>query len=341
MPLEPDITLPSRDQLVAIIRIQTEIARQGLDLAQIMSVVVQRSLDLIKAEGAVVELSEGDDMVYQAVSGIAAGQLGLRLKLASSLSGLCVLSGEIQRCTDTETDERVDRAACRRMHIRSMLVVPLQHEGTTVGVLKVMSKAVAAFNDADEAVLGLLAEVLGADMFMAARYAAQDLYHRATHDEMTGVANRALFFDRLRSDLSRVARDGSEFGLLIIDMDGLKAINDNCGHRAGDAAICEVARRASQALRKSDTIARLGGDEFGVLLQPTNGMSYLAEGVERLREVISKPFEFESNWLQLGVSIGAAIAPKDGSNLEGLMEHADKAMYSNKRERKLVDNLAR
>ena len=76
-------------------------------------------------------------------------------------------------------------------------------------------------------------------------------------------------------------------------------------------------------------------------MQPTNGMSYLAEGVERLREVISKPFEFESNWLQLGVSIGAAIAPKDGSNLEGLMEHADKAMYSNKRERKRMDNLAR
>ena len=113
-----------------------------------------------------------------------------------------------------------------------------------------MSKAVAAFHDADEAVLSLLAEVLGADMFMAARYAAHDLYHRATHDEMTGIANRALFFDRIRSDLSRAARDGSEFGLLIIDMDGLKAINDNFGHRAGDAAICEVARRASQALRK-------------------------------------------------------------------------------------------
>lgn len=341
MPRESDLTLPNRDQLIAIIRIQTEIARQGLDLAQVMSVVVERALELIKSEGAVIELAEDEDMVYRAASGIAAGQLGLRLKLASSLSGRCVLSGEILRCIDTETDERVDRAACRRMHVRSMLVVPLQHEGTTVGVLKVMSKAVAAFNDADEAVLGLLAEVLGADMFMAARYAAQDLYHRATHDEMTGVANRALFFDRLRSDLSRVARDGSEFGLLIIDMDGLKAINDNCGHRAGDAAICEVARRASQALRKSDTIARLGGDEFGVLLQPTNGMSYLAEGVERLREVISKPFEFESNWLQLGVSIGAAIAPKDGSNLEALMEHADKAMYSNKRERKRVDNLAR
>lgn len=341
MPLESDLTLPSREQLIAIIRIQTEIARQGLDLAQVMSVVVEHALELVKAEGAVIELAEDEDMVYRAVSGIASGQLGLRLKRASSLSGRCVLSGEILRCIDTETDERVDRAACRRMHIRSMLVVPLQHEGTTVGVLKVMSKAAAAFNDSDEAVLGLLAEVLGADMFMAAKYASQDLYHRATHDEMTGVANRSLFFDRIRSDLSRAARDGSEFGLLIIDMDGLKAINDNYGHRAGDAAICEVAHRASQALRKSDTIARLGGDEFGVILQPTNGMSYLTEGIQRLRKVISEPFEFESNWLQLGVSIGAAIAPKDGLSLEALMEHADKAMYQNKRERKRSDSLSR
>lgn len=340
MPREPDITLPSRDQLIAIIRIQTEIARQGLDLAQVMSVVVERALDLIKAEGAVIELAEDEDMVYRAVSGIAAGQLGLRLKRANSLSGRCVMSGEILRCTDTETDERVDRAACRRMNIRSMLVIPLRHEDTTVGVLKVMSKAVAAFNDADEAVLGLLAEVLGADMFMAATYAAQNLYYRATHDEMTGVANRALFFDRLRSDLARAARDGSEFGLLLIDMDGLKAINDHYGHRAGDAAICEVARRATHALRRSDIIARLGGDEFGVILQPTNGMSYLAEGVERLREAISEPFEFESNWLKLGVSIGAAIALKDGTTLEALVEHADKAMYQNKRERKRLDNLS-
>ena len=125
MPRESDLTLPSREQLIAIIRIQTEIARQGLDLAQVMSVVVERALELVKAEGAVIELAEDEEMVYRAVSGIAAGQLGLRLKLASSLSGRCVLSGEILRCIDTETDERVDRAACRRMHIRSMLVVPL------------------------------------------------------------------------------------------------------------------------------------------------------------------------------------------------------------------------
>lgn len=341
MPSAPDVTLPSRDQLLAIIRVQTEIARHGLDLAPVMAVVVERALDLVKADGAVIELAEDDEMVYRAVSGIAAGQLGLRLKLASSLSGLCVLSGDIQHCSDTESDSRVDRAACRRMHIRSMVAVPLVHAATTIGVLKVMSKTVAAFAAVDEAVLGLLAEVLAADMFFAAKYATDDLYYRATHDEMTGLANRALFFDRIRNELARVKREGIEFGLLLIDMDGLKAINDSYGHLAGDAAICEIAKRARQTLRGSDTIARLGGDEFGVILQPSSGISFLAEGAARLQKAISQPFQYDSRQLILGASIGAAIATKDGLDLEALLEHADQAMYQNKRERKQLAGAGR
>ena len=337
MPCEPDVTLPSRDQLVAIIRIQSEMAKHGLDLAQVMSVVVDRALDLVKADGAVIELAEKDEMVYRAVSGVASGQLGLRLKLASSLSGSCVRSGEITRCIDTETDSRVNRAACRRMNVRSMVAIPLVHSGMTVGVLKVMSTFVGTFDPVDEAVLGLLAEVLSADMFFAAKYAADDLYYRATHDEMTGLANRALFFDRLRNELARVEREGIEFGLLMLDMDGLKAINDSYGHRAGDAAICEVAKRASQSLRKSDTIARLGGDEFGVILHPTNGLLFLAESVERLQKAICQPLQYESRQLMLSVSIGAAVAIKDGLDLDALLEHADQAMYQNKRERKRLE----
>ena len=331
---EPDVTLPSREQLVAIIRIQTEMAKHGLDLAQVMSVVVDRALGLVKADGAAIELAENDEMVYRAVSGVASGQLGLRLKLASSLSGLCVLSGEITRCIDTETDNRVNRMACRRMHVRSMVAIPLVHSGVTVGVLKVMSTLVDSFDPVDEAVLGLLAEVLSADMYFAAKYAADDLYYRATHDEMTGLPNRALFFDRIRNELARVEREGIEFGLLMLDMDCLKEINDNHGHRAGDAAICEVAKRASHTLRKSDAVARLGGDEFGVILQPTNGILFLAESVERLQKAICQPFQYESRQLMLGVSIGASVAIKDGLDLDALLDHADQAMYLNKRARK-------
>lgn len=329
-----DESLLSRNQLLSIIRIQGEIARQGLDLSQVMAVIVERCLELIRADGAVIELAEGQEMVYRAASGIASGQLGLRLNMGRSLSGLCVLSGEPQRCVDTEKDERVDRAACRRMHIRSMLIIPLRHDDATVGVLKVIAKTAEAFDDVDEAVLGLLADVLGADMFFAAKYAADDLYHRATHDELTGVANRALFFDRARNELLRLQRQSAGFALLMLDMDGLKDINDRFGHRAGDAAICEVARRADDALRKSDTLARLGGDEFAVLLQPVANSGDVASSAERLRQAICQPFQFGSEQLRLSVSVGASVASSDDACLDDLIERADKAMYRDKRERK-------
>ncbi len=334
MPHGPDATLPSRDQLIAIIHTQTEIARQGLDLAQVMGVVVERTLELIEADGAAIELSDGEHMVYRAVSGIAAGQLGLRLGLGSSLSGLCVRTGEVQRCLDTELDPRVDQASCRSLNIRSMLIIPLQHAGCVVGVLKVMFRNVAGFKPSDEAVLGLLAEVLGASMFFAQQFAADDLYYRATHDQMTGLANRALFFDRVRSELARVKREGSAFGLLMLDMDGLKAINDGLGHRAGDAALCEVGQRLQQALRQSDLLARLGGDEFGILLLSADGLHGLQEGCERLHAAVAQPFQFEEQWLSLGISIGAVRAPEAGVSLEDLLEQADRAMYQNKRVRK-------
>lgn len=329
-----DASLLSRDQLLSIIRIQSEIARQGMDLSQVMAVIVERCLDLIRADGAVIELAEGHEMVYRAVSGIASGQLGLRLNLTRSLSGLCVLSGEPQRCMDTETDDRVDRAACRRMQIRSMLVIPLRHDDATVGVLKVLAKTACAFAPADEAVLGFLADVLGADMFFAAKYASDDLYYRATHDEMTGVANRALFLDRARNELLRLQRQSADFGLLMLDMDGLKEINDRFGHRAGDAAICEVARRAADAVRQSDTLARLGGDEFAVLLQPLANADDVAVSAERVRLAICHPFQFGTQRLDLSVSVGASVAHRDDATLDDLIERADQAMYSDKRERK-------
>ena len=123
------------DQLLAIIRIQTEIAKLGLDFGGVMGLVVDKALVLVEAEGAVIELAEGDDMVYRAASGLAGGQVGLRVSRQSSLSGLCVETGQPMLCNDSENDPRVDLAACRKVGLRSMLVVPLKHDESVVGVL--------------------------------------------------------------------------------------------------------------------------------------------------------------------------------------------------------------
>lgn len=325
---------PGNATLLEIVRAQTEIAKLGLDLGGVMAFVAERGQHLTHAHGAVVELAEHDEMVYRAASGIAGHLLGLRLKRVGSLSGLCVQSGRIMRCDDSELDDRVDREACRRVGLRSMIVTPLRHLDTTVGVLKVMSPEVNAFTEDDIQVLELISELIAAAMYHAARNETNELYLQATHDALTGLPNRALFYDRLRQSIQLATRSSAVLGILNLDLDGLKPINDRYGHRVGDAAIREAAMRISGSARRSDTVARLGGDEFGVILPGIHGRADAEQQSERMTERVAQPFEFEGQRLDLGVSVGIAVLPDDGTDMTGLIDRADKAMYAIKRERK-------
>lgn len=325
--------MPSQKQLMDVIGIQSEIAKLGLDLGGVMMLVTERTLPLIGADGAVIELAEGEDMVYRAVAGTTRPHLGLRLKRENSLSGLCVTLGETLHCDDSELDPRVDREACRKIGLRSMIVMPLKHEGATVGVLKAMSAQPGKFTNADIVLLGLLSEVVAAAIFFATRYDSDTLFHLATHDGMTGLANRALFMDRMRHVITESTRNRKTSGVLMIDMDGLKQINDTYGHRIGDTVIKEFANRIMAVARISDTVARLGGDEFGVILTPIDSPQGLASAVQRLNSHIEPPFLFEGKTYQLRASIGTAQLPDDGDDINKLIEIADQRMYATKRER--------
>lgn len=322
---------PSSSTLLEIIRVQTEIAKAGLDLGEVMALVARRAQLLTNAAGAVVELAEGEQMVYRAAAGIAEPQLGLRLQRHGSLSGLCVAQGQSLYCQDSETDERVDRAACRKVGLRSMIVVPLHHLQVPVGVLKVASPLPNAFGDADMQLLGLMSELIAAAMFHAARFESSELYHRATHDALTGIGNRALFFDRLRQSLAQAERHSERVGILFLDMDGLKPINDVYGHRAGDAAIKALAQRLAGECRQTDTVARVGGDEFGVILSRVDSRGGAELKRDRLTECIDLPLQFEQHQLRLSASIGLAVFPDDGHKIDSLVDLADQAMYQIKR----------
>ncbi|MYN45613.1 diguanylate cyclase [Pseudoduganella sp. FT93W] len=319
--------------LLEVIRVQTEIARLGLDLGGVMQLVCQYASSLCHGDGAVVELAEGDEMVYRATAGIAEGQLGLRLQRSGSLSGLCVTENRILQCDDSETDPRVDRPACRKVGFRSMLVVPLHYDHDIVGVLKVIAVRTHAFSPEIAQILGLLSELIGAAIFNAAKYESSDLYVRATHDDLTGLANRSLFYDRLRQQLAVARRAHSQLAIISIDMDGLKTINDSRGHRAGDAAIRQVAQRIGKVLREGDLAARLGGDEFAVLLPSVRDRASMDDKCARLRLAISAPFLYEGRELPLAASIGYAICPEQGYDLDELMDQADQAMYRAKQQR--------
>lgn len=319
--------------LMEIIRMQTEIAKLGLDLAGVVDAVVERIPTITNADGAIVEYIEGEEMIYRGASGFARPLLGKRVKREASLSGLCVRLGQVLRSDDVLLDPRVDTTPFEEVGVRSIVVAPLKHDGSVVGVLKIVSASTHAFTVRDVRVLELMSELIAAAMYHAARNESNALYQQATHDGLTGVANRMLFFDRLRSRIYPGRRQIEPIGILLIDVDGLKNINDSFGHRAGDAAIRETALRISRIPRRSDVVARLGGDEFGVILGEISNSSDLIAIVERIAQEIDQPFRFEGHTLPLTASIGHARYPDDGKDIDALLEVADRSMYQMKRSR--------
>ncbi|MEG5174912.1 diguanylate cyclase domain-containing protein [Microcoleus sp. B3-D7] len=162
-------------RLGIVIATQQEIAIRNPNLDAVMAVIAERTQDLTRADGAVIEMVEGDEMVYRAASGIASAYVGLRLKVGTSLSGKCIATGQIMLCEDSETDARVDRAACGRIGLRSMVVVPLFYQDDRVGVLKVLSAKPSAFTESDIQTLQLMAGFLASSLHLASEFDAKNI----------------------------------------------------------------------------------------------------------------------------------------------------------------------
>jgi len=156
--------------------------------------------------------------------------------------------------------------------------------------------------------------------------------HQALHDALTGLANRTLFRDRIDHAVKAAHRAGGRAAVLLMDLDRFKEINDSLGHAAGDALLVELGARLEAALRASDTVARLGGDEFGVLLPDPTVPDDILRVVARMRTAIEEPVTVQGLPLSLEASIGIAVFPDDGEDVETLLQHADVAMYQAKAE---------
>jgi diguanylate cyclase (GGDEF)-like protein/PAS domain S-box-containing protein len=159
------------------------------------------------------------------------------------------------------------------------------------------------------------------------------LEHRALHDPLTDLANRSLFFDRLRQAINAARRDGSQVALVMLDLDGFKAINDTRGHAAGDMVLKEVAGRLRLGLRATDSAARLGGDEFAWILPRVTSRRSVEAMVRRRLALAQEPVSLDGETIEVGVSGGIALYPEDGQDPDTLMRRADRAMYAVKRRR--------
>ncbi len=155
----------------------------------------------------------------------------------------------------------------------------------------------------------------------------EQLKEQATHDMLTGLPNRRLFIDRLEQALAHARRFGGRVGMLFIDLDGFKGINDQFGHQAGDEVLILIAGRISLLLRQVDSAARLGGDEFGIVLPEILHLGDAELVGQKVLLEISQEFSLRDSRCYLGASVGIAVFPDHGATADELISRADKAMY--------------
>jgi diguanylate cyclase (GGDEF)-like protein/PAS domain S-box-containing protein len=158
----------------------------------------------------------------------------------------------------------------------------------------------------------------------------QQLEHRAFHDELTGLPNRALLVDRLRHTAARSRRSGGAYAVLYVDLDGFKPVNDTYGHVTGDAVLIAAGRRLAGGVRDADTLARVGGDEFAVLVECPEGPEEAVRVAERLLTSLREPLRTEARQLRVTASIGIAMGG-DADDADDVLRNADIAMYRAKR----------
>jgi diguanylate cyclase (GGDEF)-like protein/PAS domain S-box-containing protein len=160
------------------------------------------------------------------------------------------------------------------------------------------------------------------------KQAEKRLLYNAFHDALTGLPNRALFMDRLKHSLSEVKKgEGYSFGVLFLDLDRFKVVNDSLGHQIGDQLLVAAARRLESCLRPGDTVARLGGDEFAIILDRVRHVSDAIQAAERIRERLAAPFNISDHEVFISTSIGIALNQTASEEPDEIMRNADTAMY--------------
>jgi diguanylate cyclase (GGDEF)-like protein len=304
--------------LSQLVEVQTTIASPDLPQAALMTAAAEGALALTMADGACIELLEGDEIICGAVAGASVADLGLHRHTSASLVGECLQARQIVVCSDSGEDTSVHREACRLLGARSLILVPLVHGDDVKGVLLVWSATLRDFQGYESQLLALLANVVGGALVRAELF--DRLTDQAVTDDLTGLANRRAWYHQLDYALARARRTGQPLSILILDLDDFKRINDHHGHDAGDRALKTVTTQWTSALRATDLLGRIGGDEFAVILEMTNATA-AHEVIARLHRAIA-----DHHSASTGLAVWNGI--EDATTL---IARADTDMYRHKR----------
>jgi diguanylate cyclase (GGDEF)-like protein len=233
---------------------------------------------------------------------------------------------------DLDTDDDLIRTQLERFGGVAAITAPIVARGEFLGSLSVSvtsdPERLQPRRDLLDRLSGVVAQAASA--LQTARL-VDTVTHQARHDGLTGLANRAVFSERMEQALAAAGDTGEPVGLFFVDLDGFKDVNDQWGHHAGDEVLREVARRLLRTVRQSDTVARLGGDEFAIVLSGVEDNSEVDAAAERVLQAFDEPFVVSGEPLTLGASVGRAVWPDDAAEVEALMRHADAEMYRAKR----------
>ncbi|HOB50548.1 MAG TPA: sensor domain-containing diguanylate cyclase [Mycobacterium sp.] len=328
---------PHTRSLRTIIDVQHAINSAENSADAVMRIVVEKAREATRAAGAAVELVEGNELIYAITSGMPDDFKGRRGEMSSSLSGLAVRTGMVLISDDTETDERVNRIVTREANVRSVVVVPLQHDNLTEGVLQVVSDKPHAFNQDDADLLERLAQFIGTALHRATVMGQRE--QDASIDPLTGLDNRHAFLAGLDRVIATAVSEKYVVGVLYLDLDGFKPVNDTYGHAVGDEVLRAVGHRIGAKCRAPDMAARIGGDEFAALLVAPEHR-HLVERCDHLQGLVQEPIPTSAGELQINVSCGlAVVAATDLA--ESVLARADAAMYADKRAKYGTDSSRR
>lgn len=243
---------------------------------------------------------------------------------------------ECQRALDDQVPVVLDAADPRlptneREYLASiggsvLAVIPLVANGRSIGLVELTSERPTLLDEDRLRVARSMAHM--AAMLLENARLLDQLRQQALHDSLTGLANRALFRDRLAHAIQRSARiPGGRCAVLFLDLDDFKHVNDAQGHAVGDALLGVVAERLRSTLRPADTAARLGGDEFAVLIEDVVGTDEVAAVADRIVAAIARPAVVGGREVNVRVSLGVATSPEGGESVDELLTNADAAMY--------------
>jgi diguanylate cyclase (GGDEF)-like protein len=203
--------------------------------------------------------------------------------------------------------------------------VPIVRQTRTTGVIIALLPPDAAMSSGDHRLIESWGQF--ASLAVERSLLFESLSHRAHHDTLSGLLNRASLFDQLGDEIGKAKRSGTSVGVLYLDLDQFKAINDTHGHSAGDEVLREVSRRIGGNIRRSDLAARLGGDEFVVILPGVGEPEEATRVGESILRALAEPIVFNDTPLRASASLGISIFPRDGASPEALLNVADEAMY--------------